>query len=115
MKFCNAKRKVWYIFARIQIVSAGFEKLKSLSQLNIDKNYILAKVRGFNDVIEDLTKCSKEGEFCLGYGTNIKPCCDGLECTGFPIKKCEVPQGRILKNQRTIILQPFFFLSIIYH
>ena len=84
------------------------------SQLNIDKNYILAKVRGFNDVIEDLTKCSKEGEFCLGYGTNIKPCCDGLECTGFPIKKCEVPQGRILKNQRTIILQ-FFFLSIIYH
>merc|ERR1711872_462748 len=51
-----------------------------------------ANAREFSDVIEDLTKCVNEGEFCLGFGTNIKPCCDGLECKGFPIKKCEVPQ-----------------------
>ena len=68
------------------------------SELKIDKIYILAIDRGFFDVIDDLTKCSKEGEFCLGFGTNVKPCCDGLECKGFPIKKCEVPQGSILKN-----------------
>ena len=68
------------------------------SELKINNIYIVAKAREFSDVIEDLTKCVNEGEFCLGFGTNIKPCCDGLECKGFPIKKCEVPQGSILKN-----------------
>merc|ERR1711872_459316 len=37
-------------------------------------------------------KKAKAREFSVGFGTNIKPCCDGLECKGFPIKKCEVPQ-----------------------
>ena len=69
------------------------------SKLKINKTSILANERGLLDPIDDLTKCSNEGEFCLGFGTNIKPCCDGLECKGFPIKKCQVPQGRILKNK----------------
>merc|ERR1712136_626446 len=43
-------------------------------------------------VKKGILSSKKEGECCLGFGTNIKPCCDGLECKGFPIKKCEVPQ-----------------------
>lgn len=55
------------------------------------------KARQF-DPNDLLGECSKEGEFCIMQGISIKACCEGLECSGFPIKSCKVPQGKFFEN-----------------
>ena len=48
-----------------------------------------------NDIIDDiLGECKKEGEMCFSDNINVMKCCEDLECTGFPVPKCQQPSGR---------------------
>ena len=56
-------------------------------------------------------ECKKEGEWCIAPGVNLCECCEGLECGGFPIYKCQKPAARNILKQLIIVFMIFYINS----